>query len=42
MDCIYEPKDTQFGQPCKKGYTFCLEERCPDFKEKRCPNQQGE
>ena len=33
-DCKFEAKETKFGEPCKKGYTFCLEERCPDFKPK--------
>lgn len=31
MQCAWEPMETKFGEPCNKGHTFCMEDRCPDY-----------
>lgn len=32
MECKHEPEESKFGEPCKKGYTFCLEDKCLDYE----------
>lgn len=30
--CKNESKENKFGKLCEKGYTFCMEDMCPDYK----------
>lgn len=32
MSCKYENENLEFGGPCKKGHTFCMEDKCPDYE----------
>lgn len=32
MQCKNETENSKIGEPCKKGYTFCMEKRCPDYE----------
>lgn len=41
MECKHEAEDSKFGQLCKKGHMFCMEERCPDFEPTEYPKQDA-
>ena len=41
MECVYEPKETVIGEPCKKGHAFCMEDRCPDYTPMPGSNQDA-
>jgi hypothetical protein len=32
MQCAHEKEESKFGENCKLGHKFCLEDRCPDYK----------
>jgi len=32
MECKHEPRESKFGEPCAKGYMFCMEDKCPDYE----------
>lgn len=32
MQCKNEVENTKFGEECKKGHKFCMEDKCPDYE----------
>lgn len=40
MECKHEPKESKFGVPCKKGHTFCMEDKCPDYESRGGPKRE--
>jgi hypothetical protein len=32
MQCIHEKETSKFGESCKRGHKFCMEDRCPDYQ----------
>jgi hypothetical protein len=43
MPCAWESESSKgwVGRVCNKGHTFCLEEKCPDWKPIDCDYEEG-